>query len=97
MTRNHRNNVINELSSQNHTKKEVLFVFVEKYSVMNFDLLTSKMTFNNQNNTINVFSSQNPTERGNKNALAGFAKNHILFYLTLKLTFDLEENLESCK
>ena len=55
------------------------------------------MTFNHLNNTINVFSRHNPIKRGITHALALFDNNHIFAYLTVKLTFDLEDNLELCK
>ena len=57
------------------------------------------MAINQQNNIISVFSSHNdnPMKRGITQALALFCNNHIFAYLTLKITFDLEENLESVK
>ena len=55
------------------------------------------MTIKHQNNTINAFPSHNPMKRGITHALALLCNNHIFAYLTLKMTFDLEENLESWK
>ena len=55
------------------------------------------MTFYHQNNTTNLFSSHNPIKRGITHALALFGNNDIFAYSTLKLTIDLEDNLESWK
>ena len=60
-------------------------------------ILTLNMTLNHLNNTINVFSSHNPIKRGITHAIALFGNNHIFANLTLKLTFDIKDNLESCK
>ena len=86
------------MQSKSHQKNVLfVFVFVKKGCCHDFDLLTLKMPINHQNNTINVFSSHNPMKRGITHAIALFCNNHIFAYLTLKMTFALEENIESWK
>ena len=57
--------------------------------------MTLKMTLNHQNNTINRFFQLKSLENGYYTcAQMFFVKNDIFSYLTLKLTFDLEDDLE---
>ena len=92
MTLHHQNNIRNVFSSQNANLNSIFRHFDPQIG-----LLTLKITLNHQNNIRIELSSQNYTETRYYIGITIclFVENHIFTHSTFKLTFDLENDLES--